>query len=113
MKQLSDLSEPTSHICTPPSRWKRLFTGVLWFLGMVCLVLLVAWAALHALIVPRINDHREWLQQQATRAIGTPVEIGQIRATGGWLVTGFEVLEVRLLDTQGHEALRLPRVLAA
>jgi uncharacterized protein (TIGR02099 family) len=73
----------------------------------------LAWAALHVFIVPRIGDYRELLQQQASRAVGMRVQIGSIRAQGGWLVPAFEINEVQLLDAQGREALRLPRVLAA
>lgn len=113
MKQLSNLPEPTSHIGTPLSKWARLLTVAAWCVGVVCVTVVVAWAALYALIVPRINDYREFLQQQATRAIGTRVEIGHIRAQGGWLVPSFEVSDILLFDAQGQEALRLPRVLAA
>lgn len=113
MKQLSNLSESTPHISTPLSAWSRLLTVVAWCVGVVCVTVVVAWAALHALIVPRINDYRELLQQQATRAIGTRVEIGHIRAQGGWLVPSFEVSDILLFDAQGQEALRLPRVMAA
>jgi uncharacterized protein (TIGR02099 family) len=73
----------------------------------------LAWAALHVFIVPRIDDYRELLQQQASRAVGMRVQIGSIRAQGGWLVPAFEINEVQLFDAQDREALRLPRVLAA
>jgi uncharacterized protein YhdP len=63
--------------------------------------------------VPRIGDYREALQQQATRALGLRVEIGQIRSQGGWLVPWFELSDIQLYDRQGREALSLPRVLAA
>ena len=87
-----------------------------WALGLVAfawVVVLLTWSALHVFIVPRIGDYREVLQQQATRALGLRVEIGQIRAQGGWLVPWFELNDIQLYDREGREALSLPRVLAA
>ena len=87
-----------------------------WALGIVVLtwaVVMVAWSALHVFIVPRIDDYREVLQQQASRAIGLRVEIGSIRVRGGWWVPWFEANDIVLLDRDGREALRLPHVLAA
>ena len=87
-----------------------------WVLGIVVLawvVVMVAWSALHIFIVPRIDDYREALQQQASRAIGLRVEIGSIRVQGGWWVPWFEADDILLFDRDGREALRLPRVLAA
>lgn len=87
-----------------------------WALGLVAfawVVVLLTWSALHVFIVPRIDDYREVLQQQATRALGLRVEIGQIRAQGGWLVPWFELNDIQLYDREGREALSLPRVLAA
>ncbi len=77
------------------------------------LAVFMAWTALHILIVPRIAEYREVLQQQASRALGLRVEVGHISAQGGWLLPWFELLEIKLFDQQGREALRLPRVLAA
>ena len=113
MKQLSDLSEPNVSMHTAPSRGRRLLAVLAWSLLSACMVGVLAWAAVHAFIVPRINDYRALLQQQASRAMGMRVEIGQIQAQGGWLVLGLEVQDVQLFDAQGQEALRLPRVLAA
>ncbi len=113
MKQLPDLSPPDVTQRAARNGWQRLRVALTWGLLGVCMVGVLAWAAVHAFIVPRINDYRLVLQQQASRAIGTPVEIGHIQAQGGWWVLGFEISEVLLLDAQGQEALRLPRVLAA
>ncbi len=113
MKQLPDLSPPHVSLNAARNGWQRLLVVLTWGLVSVGMVGVLAWAAVHAFIVPRINDYRHVLQQQVSRAIGTPVEIGHIQAQGGWWVLGFEVSEVLLLDGQGQEALRLPRVLAA
>ncbi len=113
MKQLPDLSPPQVTQHAARNGWQRLRVALAWGVLGVCMVGVLAWAAVHAFIVPRINDYRQLLQHQASRAIGTPVEIGHIQAQGGWWVLGFEVSEVLLLDAQGQEALRLPRVWAA
>ena len=117
MKHLSDSVNPTperipSDLKTK-SGWRRALN---WALGVVLFVwvaMLLAWSALHIFIVPRIGDYREVLQQQASRATGMRVAIGSIRAQGGWWMPWFEVTDIQLLDHEGHEALRLPRVLAA
>ncbi len=93
--------------------WQR---ALRWALGLVAIawvVVLLAWSAVHIFIVPRIGDYREALQQQATRALGLRVEIGQIRAQGGWLVPWFELSDIQMYDRDGREALSLPRVLVA
>ena len=117
MKLLSDSVNSTPE--NLPSRikakygWRR---ALHWAWGLVAfawVAVLLAWSALHIFIVPRISDYREVLQQQATRALGLRVEIGQIRAQGGWLVPWFELNDIQLYDREGREALNLPRVLAA
>ncbi len=72
-----------------------------------------AWAVLHGWIVPRIGEFRPRLEATASQILGVPVRIGQIVARPGGLIPSFELIDVALLDTQGREALRLPRVLAA
>lgn len=113
MKNLSESLAPTSALTLPPSRWMRVVSLALRTVLLAWLAVLLAWAALHIFIVPRIGDYRELLQQQAARALGMRVHIGSIQAQGGWWVPAFEINEVQLLDAQGREALRLPRVLAA
>jgi uncharacterized protein (TIGR02099 family) len=73
----------------------------------------MAWAVLHGWIVPRIGEFRPQLESAASQALGVPVRIGQITARSGGLIPSFELRDVTLLDVQGREALRLPRVLAA
>ncbi|MDP2451241.1 MAG: YhdP family protein [Polaromonas sp.] len=72
-----------------------------------------AWAVLHGWIVPRIGEFRPRLETAASQVLGVPVRIGQITARPGGLIPSFELRDVALLDAQGREALRLPRVLAA
>jgi uncharacterized protein (TIGR02099 family) len=77
------------------------------------LVFLLAWGALHLFIVPRIDEMRPLLERQVSKALGLPVKIGVIRAQSRGIIPSFELLDIRLLDPQGREALRLPRVLAS
>jgi uncharacterized protein (TIGR02099 family) len=88
-------------------RWGRWAVGALL---VFWLLVFVAWGALHTFIVPRIGDYREWLQTQASQAVGLQVRVASVRASGGWLVPWFEADQVSLLDAQGQEVLHLPRV---
>jgi uncharacterized protein (TIGR02099 family) len=85
----------------------------LWLLLVAWLVLVLAWGTIHAWIVPRIGELRPALEIEAGRVLGVPVRIGSIAAHSQGLIPAFELTDVVLLDPQGREALRLPRVLAA
>ena len=117
MKQLSDAVNATPENSMldlkTKSSWRRALDWALALIVFTWVAVLMAWGALHIFIVPRIGDYREALQQQASRALGLRVEIGHIRAQGGWLVPWFELNDIQLYDREGREALRLPRVLAA
>ena len=52
----------------------------LWLLLAAWLLLVVAWGALHAWIVPRIGELRPELEIEAGRVLGVPVRIGGIAA---------------------------------
>ncbi|MDP1954026.1 MAG: YhdP family protein [Polaromonas sp.] len=87
-----------------------------WLLGLVLafwLLFGLAWGLLHGWIVPRISEFRPRLETLASQALGVPVRIGAIAARSGGLIPSFELSDVILLDGQGREALRLPRLLAA
>ncbi|WP_423837663.1 YhdP family protein [Variovorax terrae] len=86
---------------------------LLWLLLGAGLLFAVAWGALHGWIVPRIGELRPRLEIEATRVLGVPVRIGAITAQSAGLIPAFELRDVALLDPQGREALKLPRVLAA
>ena len=81
--------------------------------GVLLLLMLLAAAALHWVIVPRIDELRPRLQQLATQAIGAPVHIGLIEAHSNGLVPSVALRDVRVLDPEGRAALQVPRVLAA
>ena len=85
----------------------------LWLLATAWLVLALLWGALHGWIVPRIGELRPDLEIEVSRVLGVPVRIGSISAHSSGLIPSFELSDVVLLDAQGREALRLPRVIAA
>lgn len=104
---------------TPPtaSRLLRAFAGMtrvaLWLLIGLWLLLALWWGSLHWIIVPRIDQWRGALEQQATRALGQTVRIGSIAAETTGLVPSFELRNLALLDREGRQALLLPRVVVA
>ncbi len=99
-----------------PSRLLKTFAftvrWLLWLLLAAWLVFALAWGALHGWIVPRIGELRPALEIEASRVLGVPVRIGEISARTEGLMPSFELANVVLLDPQGREALRLPRVVA-
>ena len=100
----------------PSPLLKTLATLARWSLSLLVAAWLVfglAWGALHWLIVPRIGEFRPLLETKATQLLGVPVRIGSMTAYSSGLIPSFELSQVQLLDAQGREALRLPRILAA
>lgn len=87
--------------------------GVSWLVLALLLVLAAAWGTFHGWIVPRIDELRPRLEMMAGQALGVPVRIAALQAHPGGLVPSFELRGVALLDAQGREALRLPRLQAA
>ncbi len=73
----------------------------------------LSWGALHGWIVPRIGEWRPQLESAATQALGMPVRVGDIRATGTGAIPAIELVDVRLFDREGREALHLPLVQSA
>jgi uncharacterized protein (TIGR02099 family) len=102
---------------TLPSRrlhWLALILRVLlWLVAAAWLLFGLSWFVLHGWIVPRIGEFRPRLEIEASKALGVPVRIGEITATSQGMIPSFELRDVTLLDPQGREALRLPRVLGA
>ena len=78
---------------THPSRLLKITAvSAKWLLG----VLIAAWllfavsvVVLHGWIVPRIGDYRGFVEAQASRIIGVPVQIGAIGAKSGTLFPTF------------------------
>ncbi len=116
-----DVSEPA--LLVPAKRpWGRLSVrwlgrasaglvkGMVWSLGVVLMLMVLAWAVLLWGILPRVDDWRADLSQQATKALGLNVQIGRVigHADGVWPTLALQ--DVRLLDADGRVALSLPLV---
>lgn len=84
-----------------------------WLVASAWMVLIMVWGGLHFVIVPRIAEFRPALEQQVSRVLGLTVRVGGIVARSNGLIPSLELTNVRLLDAQGREALKLPQVMAA
>lgn len=84
-----------------------------WLVASAWIALVMVWGALYFVIVPRIADFRPTLEQQVSRLLGVTVRIGSIETRSNGLIPALELHDVRLLDAQGRERLKLPSVLAA
>lgn len=114
MSMESTIPSPSAPPVLPSRRlrWIALFTRFsLWLVAMVWLLFGLSWLVLHGWIVPRIGEFRPRLELEASKALGVPVRIGQITAHSQGMIPSFELQNVALLDAQGREALRLPRLL--
>ena len=88
-------------------RWTLWAVGALWGL------MLLAWLLLHWAILPHIDEWRPALERESSKALGVPLRIGRITVSSGGWIPALALQEVRLLDRQGRETLRLPKVAAA
>jgi uncharacterized protein (TIGR02099 family) len=86
---------------------------LLWLAVAAWVMIALAWMALHWVIVPRIGEFRPRLETEVSKVVGIPVRIGEIKATSIGIIPSFELKNVALLDASGHEALKLPSILAA
>ncbi|MFY7865120.1 YhdP family protein [Roseateles sp.] len=87
-----------------------------WALALLLLawsLVLLAWLVLHWAILPHIDEWRGALERRASQTLGIELRIGKMTVTSGGWIPALEMQDVRLLDPQGREALRLPRVAAA
>jgi uncharacterized protein (TIGR02099 family) len=94
-------------------RWTRLARAIGLALLLLWSLLLAAWLALHWAILPHIDEWRPRIERLASRSLGLPVTLGEIRVRSGGWVPAFELRELRVHDRDGREALYLQRVQAA
>ena len=87
--------------------------ALLWLVAAGWLLFGLTWCVLHGWIVPRIDEFRPRLELEASRALGVPVRIGSITARSPGAIPSFELRDVRLFDSTGREAVRLPHLIAA
>lgn len=103
-------------ISAPPLRLRVYAATAKWVLRMLAaawLAMVVLWCGLHFLIVPRIADLRPWAEQQASKALGLTVRIGDMQAHSNGIIPSVALLRVTVFDQEGREALLLPSVTAA
>jgi uncharacterized protein (TIGR02099 family) len=77
---------------------------------LVWLALVLVWGGLHFMIVPRIADFRPWLQQQASAALGRPVQIENLTAQSTGFAPVITLMGVVVLDAEGAVAVRVPKL---
>jgi len=94
-----------------PLRWLRLATRAVLFATAASVVLvLLTMLAVRTIVVPRIGDYRDEITSLIARNIGRSVSIGELVAGwDGWSPT-LTLVDFRLLDAGGREALALPRI---
>ena len=93
--------------------WLRILKAVGFVLIAAWSVLILAWVALHWIILPHIDQWREPIERQASRVMGQPVRIGAVIVTSSGWVPALELKDVALIGADGQPGLRLPSVMAA
>ena len=107
MEDPTPVPSPLLKACAFIARWSLALMLFAWFLFAA------GWGALHLLIVPRIGELRPQLEATASRMLGVTVRIEAVAAHSTGMIPAFELTNVSLLDDQGREALRLPRILVS
>ena len=94
----------------PFAAWRKLARLAVWGAGLLGVLLVAAMLALHAWILPRINDFRPWLEQSASSALGLKVRIGEIATIKQGLQPVVQLRHVRFQDEAGNEGLHVDAV---
>lgn len=94
----------------PPVFWRRLLRVAAWGFGVVAVLLLAVLLALHAWILPRINDFRAQVEQSASSALGLRVRVGEVVTLKQGLQPVVQLRQVRFLDEEGKEGLHVDAV---
>ena len=92
------------------NQWLRMLRWILIASAGLVALAVASWWILLTQIVPKIDQWREPLAQQATSTLGVPVRIARVsgKADGWWPELTLE--DIRFIDAHGRDALRLPRV---
>lgn len=102
--RLSDLLLRSAGLLRAAGRVAALGTAGLLIIGCA------AWLIMQWGILPRLDLWRPALESWATRTLGLPVRIGRLQADGSLWAPVLTLHDLRLIDAQQHEALRLARV---
>jgi uncharacterized protein (TIGR02099 family) len=90
--------------------WWRLARYTGWTLVGLYFLAALGVLGLRFMVLPNIGRYTESIAAAATRALGEKVEIGNVDAEWLGLHPRLELTEVRVVDRDGREALRLPYV---
>ncbi|AWB33530.1 YhdP family phospholipid transporter [Orrella marina] len=87
------------------------------FLRVVLLLIIVSYFVVAGLLLatkywfmPRIDSWRPTIESSLSEALGTKVVLDKIKAEWGGLSPAFELDGLTVYDSQGHEALVVPRI---
>lgn len=89
------------------ARTRAILLRAVW---LVAVVFSLAVLAGRYWFLPQVDQHRAWLERQATQALGVPVRIERLEGEWTSLHPRLTAYGVRLLDNAGRVALSLPRV---
>ncbi|MEP6702319.1 MAG: AsmA family protein, partial [Betaproteobacteria bacterium] len=92
-------------------RWARLLVRIALAAGATSvIVFLLLVLALRVIVVPRIGDYRDEITAMIGKNAGRSVTIGQIEAGwDGWSPT-LRLIDFKLMDQAGNQALALPQI---
>lgn len=103
-------SPPPPDLVAAPRLLRTLLRVALAGILVIWSLLLLAWLAVHWVILPNIDAWRPMLQREASAALGLDVRIGRIQVRSGGWVPALELHDLRVLDAGAREALHLARV---
>lgn len=84
-----------------------------WGSVILASTVVLIWVSIYLLIVPRIGEFRPVVEARLSASLGVPLRIGSIEARVQGIMPTFEMTGVRLLDSQGRDALLLKTITAA
>jgi uncharacterized protein (TIGR02099 family) len=90
--------------------WWRLARYTGWTLVAIYFAAALGVLGLRFLVLPNVHRYTDAIAEGASRLLGERVEIGKVEAEWFGLHPRLELSQVRVIDRQGREALRLPYV---
>lgn len=97
-----------------PARLRPVLRSVVVWTGRTLLALYFAAATLilvgRYVLIPEISEHKDWVANRLSAAIGLPVRIGGLAAEWPGLHPHLRIDDLRILDAEGRPALAFDRV---